>query len=63
LEIDSIRHHTNAPDRDATDDRHLVLETVGYSVVHRTPWTVINRPQEFVIGIQAWLAARQLPAR
>lgn len=64
LEIDSIRHHTNAPDRDATDDRHLVLETVGYSVVHRTPWTVINRPQEFVTGIQAWLAARtQLPAR
>jgi very-short-patch-repair endonuclease len=64
LEIDSMDHHSLPGDRDATDDRHLVLETVGYSVVHRTPWTVINRPQEFVTGIQAWLAARtQLPAR
>ena len=58
LEIDSEAHHSLPGDRDATDDRHLVLETLGYSVVHRTPWTVINRPAEFVTGIKAWLAGR-----
>jgi very-short-patch-repair endonuclease len=62
LEIDSIEHHSLPGDRDATDDRHLMLETLGYTVVHRTPWTVINRPEQFVAGIERWLAARRQSA-
>jgi very-short-patch-repair endonuclease len=59
LEIDSRQHHSLPDDRDATDDRHLALETLGYSVVHRTPWVVTHRPEDFVAGIVAWLGARR----
>jgi hypothetical protein len=58
LGIDSIRHHSDAPDRDATDDRHLLLETLGYSVIHCSPNAVKTRPGEFARGIAAWLSAR-----
>lgn len=58
LEIDSAEHHSRPGDRDATDDRHLALEALGYSVVHRTPWVVKNGPDQFVAGIQRWLAGR-----
>ena len=58
LEIDSVEHHFDAPDRDATMDRHLVLETLGYSVVHRSPAVVQKQPAAFAGGIAAWLAAR-----
>jgi very-short-patch-repair endonuclease len=58
LEIDSQKHHGLPGDRDSTDERHLRLEALGYSVVHRTPWAVHNQPDGFVAGIQAWLAGR-----
>ncbi|PZS20023.1 MAG: hypothetical protein DLM57_02585 [Pseudonocardiales bacterium] len=58
LEIDSIAYHSDPPDRDATDERHLVLETLGYSVIHRTPYVVEKRADEFACGIAAWLSAR-----
>jgi very-short-patch-repair endonuclease len=58
LEIDSDTHHALAGDADGTGDRHLLLETLGYSVVHRTPRLVVKRPAEFVAGISDWLAAR-----
>jgi very-short-patch-repair endonuclease len=63
LEIDSIRHHSDAPDRDATDDRHAVLETLGYSVIHRSPHMVTNRPAEFAQSTAAWLNARAADLR
>lgn len=59
LEINSDVHHALAGDADGTSDRHLVLETNGYSVIHRTPRYVIKRPQLFVDGVLAWLAARR----
>lgn len=58
LEIDSDAHHSLAGDADATSDRHLVLETLGYSVVHRTPRYVHREPEGFVAGIRAWLDGR-----
>jgi hypothetical protein len=27
-------------------------------VVHRTPWAIAHKPQQFVAGIERWLAAR-----
>jgi hypothetical protein len=35
-----------------------VLETLGFSVVHRRPFVVNRRPTQFVTEIAAWLAAR-----
>jgi very-short-patch-repair endonuclease len=58
LEIDSAEHHESPPDDDYTSDRHLLLETAGYSVVHRKPRMIAKRPREFTDGIAAWLAAR-----
>ena len=58
LEIDSVEFHADAPDADATDDRHIELSTLGLSVVHRRPFVINHRPREFVAGIQAWLAGR-----
>jgi very-short-patch-repair endonuclease len=58
LEIDSDTHHALTGDADATADKHIVLETLGYTVVHRTPAYIIRQPQEFVAGIDAWLTAR-----
>ncbi len=58
LEIDSDTHHALAGDADGTADRHIALETLGFTVVHRTPAFIIRRPRAFVTGIEAWLAAR-----
>lgn len=55
LEIDSLEHHSAPPDADATSDRHLVLETHGFSVVHRTPRFVSRETKAFVAGIASWL--------
>lgn len=59
LEIDSDSHHTLAGgDGDGTSDRHIDLETLHFSVVHRTPRVIVKQPDKFVRGISAWLAAR-----
>lgn len=58
LEIDSDTHHALAGDADRTGNRHLALETLGFSVVHRTPRVVRRDPGGFTDGIAAWLAAR-----
>lgn len=58
LEIDSDTHHALTGDAQTTADKHLALETSGFSVVHRTPTYVIRQPRAFVSGIDAWLAAR-----
>jgi very-short-patch-repair endonuclease len=58
LEIDSDAHHALAGDADRTSDRHLLLATDGYSVIHRTPRTVYLHPDTFVSGVGAWLTAR-----
>jgi very-short-patch-repair endonuclease len=63
LEIDSDAHHALAGDADRTSDRHLLLSTDDYSVVHRTPRTVYLQPDEFVSGIGRWLAARAATPR
>jgi hypothetical protein len=59
LEIDSMEHHHSNPVQiEATHARHLELESLGYSVTHRTPWLVANRSATFRSGIERWLAAR-----
>ncbi|HZC69847.1 MAG TPA: hypothetical protein VE442_04050 [Jatrophihabitans sp.] len=58
LEIDSDTHHALAGDADGTSDRHLRLETDGYSVIHRTPRLVVKQPALFVNGVQRWLENR-----
>ncbi|MGN6609001.1 MAG: DUF559 domain-containing protein [Jatrophihabitans sp.] len=58
LEIDSVEHHAGVVERERDDDRHLELETLGYSVIHRSPRFVIREPGRFVDGVAAWLAAR-----
>jgi len=59
LEIDSAEHHLDPADWSATMDRHLVLETLGYSVAHRPPSAVHAYPNRFVGEVTAWLAGRQ----
>jgi hypothetical protein len=63
LEIDSDAHHALAGDADATSDRHIALETLNYSVVHRTPRLVVKRPEVFVRGVAAWLESRARATR
>lgn len=58
LEIDSAEYHLGPPEWAATMDRHLALETLGYSVAHRPPSTIRQRPERFVSEITAWLNAR-----
>jgi very-short-patch-repair endonuclease len=58
LEIDSFAYHSLPPAAEATSDKRLVLETLGYSVVSRQPRQIVHEPQRFVDGITAWLAAR-----
>ena len=60
LEIDSVEHHFDAPFREATMQRHLVLETLGYSVIHVAPATVFWRPAGFAADVRRWLAGRSL---
>jgi very-short-patch-repair endonuclease len=58
LEIDSDAHHSLAGDADRTSDRHLWLQTDGYSVIHRTPRQIIRAREGFVADVASWLAAR-----
>lgn len=58
LEIDSAEYHEAPADDDYTSDRHLALETAGFSVVHRKPRMIASHPKRFTDGIAAWLAAR-----
>jgi hypothetical protein len=58
LEIDSDTHHALTGDAERTADKHLTLETLGFSVVHRTPRYVVTQPQQFTAGIDRWLAGR-----
>ncbi|HEY3714933.1 MAG TPA: hypothetical protein VGL39_10425 [Jatrophihabitantaceae bacterium] len=44
LEIDSVEHHVDLADWEATMNRHLVLETLGFSVTHRPPTAIRDRP-------------------
>ena len=60
LEIDSAEYHEARADDEYTSDRHLLLETAGYSVVHRKPRIVATRPKGFTDGIAAWLSGRTL---
>jgi very-short-patch-repair endonuclease len=60
LEIDSRTHHFDDPaDLDRTTDRHLKLETLGYTVAHRRPRLVTHEPQRFQRDVEAWLAGRR----
>jgi very-short-patch-repair endonuclease len=58
LEIDSDEHHGAGPDRDATDARHIALQTLGFSVAHRRPAAILREPARFQREMAAWLAAR-----
>ena len=58
LEIDSVEYHLNPAAWQATMNRHLALETVGFSVAHRPPSAVRDHPTRFVQEISAWLASR-----
>lgn len=61
LEIDSTTHHHDDPDDiDRTDDKHVALETMGLSVIHRTPRYIITKPHAFTSGVLAWLESRRL---
>jgi len=57
LEIDSREYHFSPADWRATMDRHLVLTTLGYSVVHRPP-SALADPATFVRDVSAWLTGR-----
>jgi very-short-patch-repair endonuclease len=63
LEIDSVAHHFSPPDLDATMRRHLQLETLGFSVIHRSPASIRAAPDQFVDDVRAWLAARRTSLR
>ena len=56
LEIDSVEFHGLPPDADATDTRHIQLEALGYSVIHRRPAFIVREPRGFVAGVAIWLA-------
>ena len=59
LEIDSREHHFENPeDEDATEDKHLALESLGYSVAHYPPARIKRNPRAFQTAIERWLAAR-----
>lgn len=57
LEIDSDRHHGSPRDRDATDERHIDLHTIGFNVIHRRPAFIERHPRRFTDGVAAWLAS------
>ncbi len=48
LEIDSYAHHSLPGDADGTSARHLILETIDFSVVHRSPRFIREHPERFV---------------
>lgn len=57
LEIDSVEYHLDPADWAATQDRHLKLTTLGYSVVHRPP-SALRDEARFVAEVGGWLASR-----
>jgi very-short-patch-repair endonuclease len=57
LEIDSREHHFQPADWRMTMDRHLVLSSLGYSVVHRPP-SALRDARQFIREIGGWLAGR-----
>ena len=59
LEIDSMEYHLGPAEWRGTMDRHLVLETLGYSVIHRPP-SALRDPDRFIRDIRTWLDARAL---
>ena len=59
LEIDSDVHHALTVDAEGTANKHIALETLGFSVVHRAPAFVMREPTAFVDGIARWLQARR----
>jgi very-short-patch-repair endonuclease len=62
LEIDSREHHFEPADWADTQDRHLELTTVGYSVVHRPP-SSLRDEAAFLAGVSAWLHGRAADLR
>ena len=62
LEIDSIEYHLGPTQWRATMDRHLVLTTMGYSVIHRPP-SALRDEARFVGDVRAWLAGREAELR
>ncbi len=58
LEIDSVAYHSLPAAAEASSDRQLVLETLGFSVVSRQPRLIVHEPSRFVAGVAAWLTAR-----
>jgi very-short-patch-repair endonuclease len=59
LEIDSVEHHLDPVDWRATMDRDLMLETLGYAVVHVSPAAIRADPAQFARRIRAWLDGRR----
>lgn len=58
LEIDSREHHLDPADWERTMTRHLALETLGLSVVHRPP-SALRNERRFLADILGWLTARR----
>lgn len=55
LEIDSDAHHALAGDADRTSDRHLLLESENYRVIHRTPRSSSStRTRSFPASATGW---------
>jgi very-short-patch-repair endonuclease len=57
LEIDSVEYHFDPVAWRRTMDRHLVLTTLGHSVIHRPP-SALRDEHRFAADITAWLASR-----
>ena len=57
LEIDSVEWHFSQADWKATLDRHRLLTTAGFSVVHLPPSALDNEPK-FIADVRSWLSAR-----
>lgn len=57
LEIDSVEYHFSQPEWKATLDRHRMLTTAGYSVIHVPPSALRDEPK-FADDVRAWLAGR-----
>lgn len=58
LEIDSDEHHGDPLQRDRTDARHVKLQSLGLSVVHRRPAVLFREPSRFQREMSRWLTAR-----
>jgi hypothetical protein len=54
LEIDSVEYHLDPAQWRRTMDRHLILETLGHSVIHRPP-SAVKDERRFAAEVSAWL--------